>query len=39
LATVYGVAADNFPVDIEWKMFGPERQLIIKQIRPFEKGK
>jgi hypothetical protein len=26
-------------MDIEWKLVGPERQLVIKQARPFSFGR
>ena len=27
-----------FAVDIEWKLLGPERRLLIKQARPYSFG-
>jgi pyruvate, water dikinase len=35
MAKVYKKKPDQFSIDIEWKIYGPERQLIIKQARPF----
>jgi hypothetical protein len=35
MGKVYKKAYDKFPVDIEWKIYGPERNLLIKQVRPF----
>jgi len=35
MAKVYKKKSDQFSIDIEWKIYGPERQLIIKQARPF----
>jgi hypothetical protein len=35
LAKVYEKPADQFPIDVEWKIFGPQQTMIIKQARPF----
>ena len=34
-APLYGVPAYDFALDLEFKLHGPERQLIIKQARPY----
>jgi hypothetical protein len=31
----YGVEADLSAFDLEFKLCGPQRQLLIKQIRPY----
>lgn len=35
MAYVYGRESHLFSVDVEWKIYGPKRQIILKQVRPF----
>ncbi len=37
-AKLYGVDEATFALDIEFKLFGPERKLILKQARPYSVG-
>jgi hypothetical protein len=34
-APLYGADPATFALDLEWKLHGPERRLIIKQVRPY----
>ena len=34
-AKLYGKSARDLPLDLEFKVFGPERRLWIKQARPY----
>lgn len=36
MAQVYGRNPETFYIDMEWKIYGPDRKLYIKQARPFE---
>jgi len=34
-APLYGADPEGFALDLEFKLHGPERQLVIKQVRPY----
>jgi hypothetical protein len=38
MARIYRQDPSQFPVDIEWKIFGPDRKIYIKQVRPYVKN-
>lgn len=35
MAPLYGVTPDQIAFDVEWKVYGPERAVYLKQIRPY----
>jgi hypothetical protein len=39
MAIVYGRDPETFYIDTEWKLFGRDRKIFIKQARPFEPPK